>query len=340
MNDLANIPGIDQPSLELLEAAGFLNARSLASLDSAHVAAELRQANDVLKIVAEAPSEAEVIQWIGHAREIAGVEMDAVPAHAPEQPVPEDTAEEPAVLATAALAIPLPARVLMDHNLAVADIPPALPLNHHAGDAVLRGANHQRENRAPVLEGPASKQAMIADNVGRKRLIDTSRVRSIDRPPQDDREPGVLRELPPSTMEDHDPKSRHSTRGVQHNNPMGVYLGSLATLLLMLNAPLAAVSAILLLLSSEVPDRFSWVPEWVIVFPLALPAFGMAYLVLALRCKCRICGQGFFHKGMHTSNSKAHHIRGLGYVFPLCIHIVFFQWFRCMQCGTPVRLRE
>lgn len=351
MNELANIPGINESSLELLEAAGFLNARSLARSDSGQVATELKQANEVLRILDQAPPETEVSQWIGHAREIVGVEMDEDPPRAPEPTSYQVTAEDQAIVAKAPIAIPLPARVLTDQHLAVADIPPALLLNQHATHAGLSGSSHPRENRAPGLEGEAGKPVMILDNAGHRRSIDTSRVRSFDqvplaprtgkdRPPTEDKQLDSLRVPRSSPNKGPDPKSRRCLRGVLHSNPMGIYAGSLATFLLMLTAPFAAVSAILLLLSSEVPDHFSWVPQWIIVFPLVLPVLGMAYLVLALRCKCRICGLGLFHNRMHTNNSRAHHIRGLGYIFPLCIHILLFHWFRCTQCGTPVRLKE
>jgi hypothetical protein len=371
MNDLANILGIEKPSLELLEAAGFINARLLAQSDSGQVTAELRQANEVLQICGQPPSEAEVSQWIGRAREIAGAPIDKPGAKSP-APVTQDTLvtqvtqveqlasvnfeatpEGLSMLAVAPLALPLPARVLMNHQLAVADIPPALMLSEYRGDFKIRTTRQVPESRAPIQVMGTSPMVRIAENTGGQRLeIDTSRVRATTdaAPLRDaarhavtapvDERIDLLRAPRASTNKGRDPKSRRYIRGVLHSHPVGIYVGSLATLLLMALAPLAVVSAMLLLLSREVFDHFSWVPEWVIAFPLALPVVGIAYLILALRCRCRICGQGLFRSRPHLKDSRAHHIRGLGYIFPLCIHILLFHWFRCTHCGTPVRLKE
>jgi hypothetical protein len=33
-------------------------------------------------------------------------------------------------------------------------------------------------------------------------------------------------------------------------------------------------------------------------------------------------------------------VKVIGYIFPLCVHIILFRWFRCTHCGTPIRLKE
>ena len=90
----------------------------------------------------------------------------------------------------------------------------------------------------------------------------------------------------------------------------------------------------------EMPDRFGWVPGWLIVFPLLLPLVGICYLIWGLGGSCRVCGQGLFRHSAHLKNKRAHHMPVLGYIFPLCIQILLFHWFRCTHCGTPVRLKE
>ena len=74
--------------------------------------------------------------------------------------------------------------------------------------------------------------------------------------------------------------------------------------------------------------------------PVLLPLFGIAWMLWGLNGACRICGQKLFVHRSHLKNSKAHHIRFLGYVLPLCCQILVFRWFRCTHCGTPVRLKE
>ncbi len=134
--------------------------------------------------------------------------------------------------------------------------------------------------------------------------------------------------------------SRRYIRGVLHARPWSIIVGAIVTLSLFLIMPPAVLSSVLLLLSRERPQDFGWVPGWLIVFPLVLPLLGACYLIWGLRGSCNICGLKLFRHGRHRKNSKAHHVPGLGYVFPLCIHILLFRWFRCSHCGTPMRLKE
>jgi hypothetical protein len=127
---------------------------------------------------------------------------------------------------------------------------------------------------------------------------------------------------------------------VLHSHPVSVYIGALVTLVLMIMVPLSVISAALLFLSGEMPERFGWVPGWMLVIPVALPLFGIAYMIWGLSGSCRICGQRLFTHKSHLKNIKAHHVPGLGYVMPLCFQILIFRWFRCTHCGTPVRLKE
>ncbi len=117
-------------------------------------------------------------------------------------------------------------------------------------------------------------------------------------------------------------------------------IGAMITLVIMVMLPTGIVSAALLLLSSEMPEKFEWVPKWLLVFPLSLPILGLIYLIWGARGSCRICGQKLFVPRMCLKNTKAHHIRGLGHIVPLCFHILLFKWFRCTYCGTPVRLKK
>ena len=136
------------------------------------------------------------------------------------------------------------------------------------------------------------------------------------------------------------PRSRTYIRGVLHSHPVGLSIGAVLTLALGIMLPLAIASAGLLLLSGEWPERFGWVPKWLLAFPLSLPLFGIAYVIFAMRGSCRICGQKLFVPRLCLKNSKAHHVRGLGYIVPVSLHMLLFRWFRCTYCGTPVRLKK
>ena len=268
----------------------------------------------------------------------------------------ENSADVATMLVTAPFAIPLPAKFLMEQQLAVGDIPPAILLNRYSGDLEVR---FDDKVPAPKHGRPAvpSSNVRTADlGEGPKLDMDSSRIKGTDsmastgtrtlasksssgNSPQDDRV-ALIRAPRMETNKGKDPKSRRYIRGVLHSHPFSLTLGAIVTLLLGLILPVAIISAGLLLLSREIPEHFAWVPQWLLAFPLALPVVGIAYLIWGLNGSCRICGQRQFVPRMCLKNSKAHYVPGLGYIVPVALHMLFFRWFRCTYCGTPVRLKK
>lgn len=352
MTNLRSIHGIGKSSFELLEAAGFPNAEALANAGIEELASELERANRILQIAKRAPGRANVAKWIASARSLVGLQD--------EEPKPvsmpvdyEKTPEVASMLHDAPFAIPLPARFLMEKELAVADIPAAILLNRYSGDLEVK-VDERLPAARPVrpLAASAAANVRIAEaHVGRLE-IDTSRVKSIDalagpaprtsatKMVNEDERIALIRGPRENTNKGRDPKSRRYIRGVLHSHPISLTLGALVTLILWVLLPVGIVSGLLLLLSQEVPVKFGWVPSWLLAFPLALPVVGLAWLVWGMNASCRICGQRLFVPRMCLKNSKAHHVPGLGYILPVCFHILIFRWFRCTYCGTPVRLKK
>lgn len=362
MAALDTIPGIGKTSLELLEAAGYSDADAIAGSTPEALTAELTRANEVLRIAKRAPARAQVDKWIRTARGLTG--RDDAPAPAAEETAAginyEAKPEVVEMLATAPFAIPLPAKVLIENQLAVSAIPPAILLNRYTAGELEVKIDAPGDIPEPAPAPPPAAAAkpgsdfMRLNEPEQQRLsIDTSRLRStadLDVPrervatsikvsPADDRI-ALIRAPRSTTNKGRSPESRWYIRGVLHSHPYSIYFGALATLIVMFLVPAAVVSAALLLLSAEKPEAFSWVPSWLLAFPALLPAFGMAYLIWGYPGTCRICTQKLFVHRSHLKNSKAHHVKGLGYVLPLCLQILVFRWFRCTHCGTPVRLKE
>ncbi len=354
MASLISIPGIGKSSLELLEAAGFRDLESLAKADEDELVRELERANAILKITKRSPGRNTIKKWIDQARTFTGYVSE--PENPPTMPVNyEASPQVVAMLAAAPFAIPLPARILMENQLAVADIPPAILLNRYSGDLDVRVEQRIPQNRMSKPQLSSGNNVQISDNPGQQQRldIDTSKLRSTDDVPararariattkkteQPDRI-ALIRAPLPETNKGRDPESRWYVRGVLHSHPGMITCGAVVTLILILLTPVAVISAVLLLLSGEIPETFGWVPAWLLGFPLALPVCGFAYLIWGLGGSCRICGQKLFTSSGHLKNSKAHHVRGLGYVLPLCCQILVFRWFRCTHCGTPVRLKK
>lgn len=340
---IGRIEGIDEDSLALLEAAGFQHASSLARISPIALHRELSRANELLRIAPAVPDVSRLQDLIAAARKISGIN-DALDANSEAN----EAFAIPNViqlLEAAPVAVPLSARMMVENKLGVADVPEALALDEIA---CYLGADRMLES-SPVKSSGGNVR--LAENSNSKVEIDASRVRSIEEfadptaPPVapssggDDRIK-LLRSPRKESNEGRDPSSRSYLRGLLHRNPFRIYFGALVTLMMMLSIPVAAASAFLLLASTHLPKFFSWVPSWLIVFPLSLPLIALFYAVLGNICSCRVCCQKLFVPKSHLKSPRAHHVRLLGYILPLCVHTLLFRWFRCTHCGTPIRLKE
>lgn len=354
MAGLDTIHGIGKTSLELLEAAGFSDVESVAKADVDALTAELQRANEILRISKRPPNRGQVEGWIRSACELTGSEQ--APAPGPAVVNYEKKPEVVEMLSSAPFAIPLPAKVMIQNELAVSDIPPGILLNRYTGGELVVKIDEPGTSGDPAHETRpkgSSDFQRLNETDGQRLEIDTSRLRStadvgkqreriassIKVSPADDRQ-ALIRAPRTSTNKGRSPESRWYIRGVLHTHPVSIYFGALVTLIVMFLVPAAVVSSALLLLSSELPGKFDWVPGWLLAFPVLLPAFGVAYLIWGYSGSCRICTQKLFVHRSHRKNPRAHHIPGLGYVLPLCLQILVFRWFRCTHCGTPVRLKE
>jgi Domain of unknown function (DUF4332) len=357
MAALNEIKGIEDDSLELLDAAGINNAEELAAHDADALVDELRRANDVLEICERAPGKAVVAKWIAAAMELTGVEPTAAAkpkqaSSAPGAPVNYEASPEVAeLLSRAPCAIPLPGRIMMEKGLGVSDIPAGLLLNRYSGDLDVRVDDPATARAAVPLRRAAGNMETIEKKPG-TRHFDASSAKPMtpstgsgkripkSREGHEEDRVSLIRAPREQTNRGKDPESRSYIRGVLHTHPWSLRIGAVFSLLLLVNLPLAIIAAMFLLLSGEFPESFPWVPKWLLAFPAALPLVGLGYLFWGMTGKCRICTQKLFvHKGA-LKHVKAHRLPGMGYVVPLCLHLLLFNWFRCSSCGTPVRLKK
>jgi hypothetical protein len=365
MTDLKCIHGIGKVSLELLEAAGFHDAETLAMAGVDDLVSELQRANNILQLANRAPAKKAVGNWIAAARKHIGRVDEAVAA--PSMPVNyEVTPQGRELLGVAPLAIPLPVWQLVENQLAVADIPPAILFNRYSGDLEIRvtartaAAGGVPRVSLPGLSRPVSSSVYVqlAEAAPPRLEIDVSRLRSVadlekvgqlipgslSAPPADgapdNNRVALIRAPLAETNRGRDPRSRSYVRGVLHTHPGGMTAGAVVTLVLAVLLPLAMVDCFLLLLAVLFPNNFSWVSLWFLVLPCCLPVLGIFYLIFGVGGHCRICTQRVFLPRSCRKNIKAHHIRGLGHIVPMCLHMLLFRWFRCTYCGTPVRLKK
>jgi hypothetical protein len=354
MHHLTDIPGIEESSLELLEAAGFLDCESLARAGVSQLTSEMERANGILKIAEHPPTMEQVGQLIRSARDIIGEENTA-PAEEVTMPVNfEMLPSVDEMLEGAPCAIPFPGRWLAESDITVSEIQPGILLNRCKGDIEIR----IEDQAATIHDSPKVSLNQYVHVAGKpdssKPRIDLAKLKTIDQvaPLQKADLPATA---PKSTLvdamdllsveEDASSKNgynkpRRGIRGVPHSDPWAIRLGAIVTLGMLVTITLAVVAAPLLLLSDRNPESFHWVRPWWIIFPLLTPAMAFFWLVWGCSCSCRICRQRLFMPKTHRKNKKAHHIPLVGYIIPLILHLLIFQWFRCTHCGTPVRLKK
>lgn len=323
--DLKDIKGIGPKAQELLEAAGYTDIETLAHANPAVLGAELAKANQLLHVARQDVSSEKVNAWIAAARELIAPPKPAAddPGPVPREQMPVDYEQSPEVLemlATSPFALPLPAKVLMENQVSVSQIPAGIMLNNYVGDLDVRVGQLDAQQASPHASVGQAQQHPQSAAVARHDLLRTARE---------------------STNRGRDPKSRWYVRGVLHSNPLTIYFAAIVSTLTVFLMPASILSAMLLVLSREIPETFSWVPSWLLWVPASVLVIGPAYLIFGLSGRCRICNQRLFvHRSHHHKNNKAHHVTGLGYVLPLCLHMLVFKWFRCTHCGTAVRVKE
>ena len=355
MPALNEIPGIGKGSLELLDAAGIRDAAHLTEQDPDKLVSALQHANEVLEISNRSPGIATVAKWIQAAIDLVGV-PPAEPEPAPESIPPvnhEASGEVTLMLERAPFAIPLPGKIMMENKLGVSDIPAGLLLNRYSGDLDVRiGDPESPAPDVPIRRAPAATEQRATTQPTRRQFdvsnlkpaTTESQVRGTRVPKskeghEHDRV-ALIRAPLEKTNRGKNPNSRRYIRGVLHTHPWSLRVGAVFSLLLLVNLPLAVISAFLLLISRENPGALPWVPEWILAFPIALPIIGIGYMIWGFNGKCRICTQKLFVHKAALKHIKAHRLPGLGFVIPLCLYLLLFNWFRCSSCGTPVRLKK
>jgi len=131
---------------------------------------------------------------------------------------------------------------------------------------------------------------------------------------------------------------RRVRRGVPHPRPVFLVFCSLIVLASRLLMMTVVIGTPLVLWPAFVHGDTTHLLDflWVIgVWALT----GVFYLLFAVRARCRVCTNPIFWSKRCMKNAKAHRLPGLGLVSSLALHALLFGWFRCMYCGTAIRLK-
>ncbi len=181
-------------------------------------------------------------------------------------------------------------------------------------------------------EGRMAAQPLSRDSI---RDLPEARVAAEDNDDQDEEENNAPRRAQRIRSQGEE-LSRWVRRGVVHPRPFHTWLGAVVSLLWRL-AIVAGVVGFLYFVF-KVENQSAYTVEVVGGFVILL-VLGCMQLHFGGRARCRICSCNLYHSKNCLKNRKAHHLFGLGYVGSLALHLLIFGWFRCMYCGTAIRLK-
>lgn len=370
MPKLENIPGFDPKVAELFEAVGYYHADDFSSIDEEALLDELVKANAALQILDQAPTAQNLNQWKNLvlqepsttevAEESVEVERQAI-EEIPEVPATqqafneqqeidfekeqeaatvnfEEDPEVISILKKSPEASFLDPALIKKHELAVSDITEGVLLTECSGDVEMQVAAVEIEDLEDLEED--LEEERIAVKKRTRGELEVSRIRSFEEADSDDHhvKPLDRGERPALSVSDNLNKgvskdSRRYIKGVLHPTPGGVKLAALVTVIVQITFFASLISLPMMIASKAV------IP-WAIGFSVSFLLFGLCYLMLSLRARCRVCGQRQFAPKQCLKHRKAHRVPLLGYIFPTALHAMFFQWFYCIYCGTAVRLKK
>lgn len=317
--DLSNISGLGKLSIELLETIGVTNLDELSRGNADDLLVELTKANRILEIRKKAPTTVELRNWIDQACELSGYDLESEIVKL--EHVAPDIEE---VL----VAIAVPGKNLMGKGIKVTDVP-IIELIERSKETIVSERKSQIKGGLPkdVVKDLAVKNVIKSPA---KEPLDMSQKKEVE-PLQSKKERDVRTRTSAGLNEGKKEYSRSFIRGVLYPNPMKLRIASLVAILFFLSILTGIGGAIMILLTQKI---------WWAAAPAATIVLGLLYLMVASKIKCRVCGQPFYMPKGCRKHIKAHHIPLIGYIFPTSLQMLIFHWFRCIYCGTSVRLKE
>jgi len=129
--------------------------------------------------------------------------------------------------------------------------------------------------------------------------------------------------------------SRLVERGVVHPLPVRLVLSAILLLLSKFFFMALVIIFFVLALTGNVRLVTELIP-----FFLAFIPFGLGFLIVASRARCRVCSCPLFNVRLCRKHQAAHYVPLLGIACSTALHLLFFKWVRCMYCGTAIRLRH
>ncbi len=348
MKSIHDIENLQPEAIELLEAAGYTDAKNIFDHKISDITVELVKANKVLEIIDTEPTHALVAQWLNPIeKELDKTFQDDGPQIDPTSLI------EPKDLLNTPFAIPISEDFIKKHNVEIAKLPAgstcflnkeqAIQHFHNEGPTPVNYnlVANQPDKKSTQKEEPSIfDDPVFADKD--PKILDKSRILNMDTfrkegssVPAIERgqEANLTKTTKKETNVGVDPDSRFYIKGVLHKSVSRFKSGCRSFILVNILILLSFIITPLVILDRELYWWAVWTPL------LALLAF-IIYFSTAQRASCPICNQKQFAPKRCLKHKQAHRWPFFGYMLPTAIHALLFKWFRCIFCGTSIRLKE
>jgi len=339
--EISDLQGMSAEFQELLEATGVENLMTLAESDAQILLSEMEQANGMLGLTSGIPEVAVIQSWVEQSR----ARLNYYPKEEVHrlEPIEESQVKK---RRPALHAIPIPPKHMVKQQISVDQIPPMDSFVEEDEEEEVLEHVELPEGSQDLPRIGALPPVQAASKVAGPQVVQIEPKARVDAEitptPVEEREKSPIQPLvsditdirkAPSTglNAGKTPHSRGYIRGVLHPQPFRIRIAAILTVFTMVMLPASFAAGALLLL--QYPVEIAWIPAGFLVIALL-------YLMFARGMNCRICGQPIYAPKACRKHVKAHHIRFLGYILPTCIHVLLFKWFRCIYCGTSVRVKE
>lgn len=332
MTSLDRVTGITSDLAAFLGAVGVFTAEDLAAAEAEPLHRELEGLGRKRGRVSLVPGLITVKLWIQSAKAVA---QENAAAAEPALPVVEQAQEMEVAQEIDPDGIP--------EAISIMDIPEAI-IDETAPDYYAKQAAKQPAPTPPSRASSVPVEQAAEPVVDAWKSLDKSRFQTLDAYAKSERGIQPLKrkssEVTDSTDKVHVSSSgklsRLTRRGVLYPNPWKAIFGALVSLLWRLALIATCIGLPIYLYLNSTPESRPVVETslWLGGF------FALSLLQLWVigHTRCRICSCHLFFSKRCSKNSKAHHISLFGYVASLSLHLLLFQWFRCMYCGTAIRL--
>lgn len=352
MKPIHDVENMQPEAVELLEAAGYMDANIIFDHKISDITTELIKANNVLEIIDTEPNRSMVVQWLKPLEARFGKTIDE------EEPeIDPNTLIRPRDILNTPFAVPLSENFIKDHRIEVDEMPRGtvrfldkeLAIAHHNSED-LAEVSYNLVSDQPPSKGSSKNEdeketGLFEDPVFTgedSNILDKSRILKMETfqnegstvaPMQRAEDVNLTKTTRKETNAGVSPNSRFYIKGVLHKSvsrfKSGCFLFLLVNIMIFLSF---AITALVLL------DREKY--WWAVWGPLLGVLAIIIYFSGAQKSSCPICNQRQFAPKRCLKHKNAHHWPLFGYMLPTAVHALFFKWFRCIFCGTSVRLKE